>query len=177
MGMASATSSRHLHLLLLVLWLSASASTAWAHGGGGAKARPDLRAPGLVAVKLWCLALVFAGTLAGGVSPYFMRWNEAFLALGRQFAGGVFLGTAMMHFLSDANETFEDLVPHSAYPFAFMLACAGYVLTMLAECVVSSVVARGPGRTAPSAGEQQQVARSPLKLTTISAQATSWPAV
>ncbi|KAM3258215.1 hypothetical protein ACQJBY_050140 [Aegilops geniculata] len=160
MGMASATSSRHL-LLLLVLWLSASASTAWAHGGGGhgdddAKAKPDLRAPGLVAVKLWCLALVFAGTLAGGVSPYFMRWNEAFLALGTQFAGGVILGTAMMHFLSDADETFGDLVPHSAYPFASMLACAGYVLTMLAECVVSSVVARGPGRTAPSAGALEE---------------------
>ncbi|XP_037431158.1 zinc transporter 2-like [Triticum dicoccoides] len=163
MGMSSATSSRH--LLLLVLWLSASASTAWAHGGGGhgdgdadggAKAKPDLRAPGLVAVKLWCLALVFAGTLAGGVSPYFMRWNEAFLALGTQFAGGVILGTAMMHFLSDADETFGDLAPHSEYPFASMLACAGYVLTMLAECVVSSVVARGPGRTAPSAGALEE---------------------
>ncbi|VAI54828.1 unnamed protein product [Triticum turgidum subsp. durum] len=157
--MATATSSRH--LLLLFLWLCAAASTAWAHGGGGdddgdsgdadggGEAKPDLRAPGLVATKLWCLALVFAGTLAGGVSPYFMRWNEAFLALGTQFAGGVFLGTAMMHFLSDANETFGDLVPSSEYPFAFMLACAGYVLTMLAECAISSVVARG--RTAPAA--------------------------
>ncbi|VAI54826.1 hypothetical protein VPH35_109575 [Triticum aestivum] len=159
MAMATATSSRH--LLLLFLWLCAAASTAWAHGGGGdddgdsgdadggGEAKPDLRAPGLVATKLWCLALVFAGTLAGGVSPYFMRWNEAFLALGTQFAGGVFLGTAMMHFLSDANETFGDLVPSSEYPFAFMLACAGYVLTMLAECAISSVVARG--RTAPAA--------------------------
>ena len=159
MAMATAASSRH-HLLLL-LWLCAAASTAWAHGGGGdddadsgdadadGGEKPDLRAPGLVAVKLWCLALVFAGTLAGGVSPYFMRWNEAFLALGTQFAGGVFLSTAMMHFLSDANETFGDLLPHSEYPFAFMLACAGYVLTMLAECAISSVVARG--RTAPAA--------------------------
>ena len=151
--MARPTSSR---LHLPILFLCAAASTAWAHGGddgdsdadGGGKP-PDLRAPGLVAAKLWCLAVVFAGTLAGGVSPYFMRWNEAFLALGTQFAGGVFLGTAMMHFLSDANETFGDLVPDSAYPFAFMLACAGYVLTMLAECAISSVVARG--RTAPAA--------------------------
>jgi hypothetical protein len=55
----------------------------------------------------------------------------------------------MMHFLSDANETFGDLVPDSAYPFAFMLACAGYVLTMLAECAIAFVVARG--RTAPAA--------------------------
>lgn len=120
--------------------------------------KPDLRARGLVAAKLWCLAVVFAGTLAGGVSPYFMRWNDAFLALGTQFAGGVFLGTAMMHFLADANETFADLLPGTAYPFAFMLACAGYVLTMLADCAISFVVARGGGRTEPAAaagaGEQ-----------------------
>ncbi|KAF0921811.1 hypothetical protein E2562_020105 [Oryza meyeriana var. granulata] len=148
----------HLHYhLLLIVCLCAAATTAWAHGGGGdsdadadagsdgggGEGKPDLRARGLVAAKLWCLVVVFAGTLAGGVSPYFMRWNEAFLALGTQFAGGVFLGTAMMHFLSDANETFGDLLPDSGYPYAFMLACAGYVLTMLADCVISFVVARG----------------------------------
>uniref|UniRef100_A0A0D9VV77 Zinc transporter n=1 Tax=Leersia perrieri TaxID=77586 RepID=A0A0D9VV77_9ORYZ len=154
-----AAAGARLHLLLL--WLCAAATTAWAHGGGGGgdsdadtdadggEGKPDLRARGLVAAKLWCLAVVFAGTLAGGVSPYFMRWNEAFLVLGTQFAGGVFLGTAMMHFLSDANETFGDLVPDSSYPFAFMLACAGYVLTMLADCAISFVVARG--RTDPAA--------------------------
>uniref|UniRef100_A0ACD5YCM5 Uncharacterized protein n=1 Tax=Avena sativa TaxID=4498 RepID=A0ACD5YCM5_AVESA len=159
--MAPATSFR-LHLLLL--WLCAAASTAWAHGGGdddGGGEKPDLRAPGLVAAKLWCLAVVFVGTLAGGVSPYFMRWNEAFLALGTQFAGGVFLGTAMMHFLSDANETFGDLVPDKAYPFAFMRACAGYALTMLAECGISLVVGRG-GRTTPAAAAS---ALSPLPPT------------
>lgn len=159
-GGRGARASLHLHLA----WLCAFATTAWAHGGGGdggggdsdadadggGEGKPDLRARGLVAAKLWCLAVVFAGTLAGGVSPYFMRWNEAFLALGTQFAGGVFLGTAMMHFLADANETFADLLPDTAYPFAFMLACAGYVLTMLADCAISFVVARG-GRTDPSA--------------------------
>uniref|UniRef100_A0A0D9VV80 Uncharacterized protein n=1 Tax=Leersia perrieri TaxID=77586 RepID=A0A0D9VV80_9ORYZ len=107
-----------LHLLLL--WLCAAATTAWAHGGGGSdadggggKGKPDQWARGLMAAKLWCVVIVFAGTLAGGVSPYFMRWNEAFLALGTQFAGGVFNGTAVMHFFSDANETFGDLVPDS----------------------------------------------------------------
>lgn len=78
------------------------------------------------------------GTFVGGVSPYFFKWNEGFLVLGTQFAGGVFLGTAMMHFLTDANETFEDLTTKT-YPFAFMLACAGYLLTMVADCVVSYV--------------------------------------
>jgi len=154
--MARATTARH-HLLLL-LCLSIAAATARAHGGGDADAdggdspAPDLRARGLVAAKLWCLAVVFAGTLLGGVSPYFLRWNEAFLALGTQFAGGVFLGTALMHFLSDADETFGDLLPDSAYPWAFMLACAGYVVTTLADVVISHVVSRGRAAAGSGAG-------------------------
>lgn len=44
-----------------------------------------------------------------------------------------------MHFLSDSNETFQDLTSKS-YPFSFMLASAGYVLTMLGDCVVMLVV-------------------------------------
>ncbi|CAN6289150.1 unnamed protein product [Urochloa humidicola] len=81
-----------------------------------------------------------------------MRWDEAFLALGTQFAGGVFLGTALMHFLSDANETFADLLPDSGYPWAFMLACAGYVVTTLADVVISHVVSRGRTAAAPGPG-------------------------
>ncbi|CAN6306283.1 unnamed protein product [Urochloa humidicola] len=149
--MARATKA---HLLLpLLIWLSLAAA-AWAHGGEDADAgdspKPDLRARGLVEAKVWCLVVVFAGTLLGGVSPYFMRWDESFLALGTQFAGGVFLGTALMHFLSDANETFGDLMPDSGYPWAFMLACAGYLVTTLADVVISHVVSRG--RTAPGGG-------------------------
>ncbi|KAK9152408.1 hypothetical protein Syun_010717 [Stephania yunnanensis] len=127
-----------LSLLLLVL-------SAAVHGGpdddddeSSASPGPDLRSKGLVLVKIWCLILVFFGTFLGGVSPYFLKWNEGFLVLGTQFAGGVFLGTAMMHFLSDSNETFGDLTSVE-YPFAFMLACGGYLLTMLADCVISHV--------------------------------------
>ncbi|CAL4914887.1 unnamed protein product [Urochloa decumbens] len=154
--MARATDA---HLLLCLSLAAAAATTAWAHGGGGGDAdadadapKPDLRARGLVEAKVWCLVVVFAGTLLGGVSPYFMRWNEAFLALGTQFAGGVFLGTALMHFLSDANETFGDLMPDSGYPWAFMLACAGYVVTTLADVVISHVVSRGRTAAAPAGG-------------------------
>ncbi|KAG6790241.1 hypothetical protein POTOM_006389 [Populus tomentosa] len=46
-----------------------------------------------------------------------------------------------MHFLSDANETFEDLTEKD-YPFAFMLACAGYLLTMLADSIISHVYSK-----------------------------------
>ncbi|PWA40765.1 zinc transporter 11 precursor [Artemisia annua] len=124
--------------LVLVLIISASA-----HGGGDdedeeAGPKPNLRSKSLILVKIWCLILVFVGTFIGGVSPYFFKWNEGFLVLGTQFAGGVFLGTALMHFLSDANETFQDLTSVE-YPFAFMLACGGYLLTMSADCVISYV--------------------------------------
>ncbi|KAK4575801.1 hypothetical protein RGQ29_026664 [Quercus rubra] len=124
--------------LFLFLILSASAHSGHDDGDDDSSenASVDLRAKPLVLVKIWCLIIIFVATFVGGVSPYFFKWNEGFLVLGTQFAGGVFLGTAMMHFLSDANETFEDLTTKT-YPFAFMLACAGYLLTMVADCVVS----------------------------------------
>lgn len=103
-----------------------------------------LRSKPLILVKIWCLIIVFIGTFLGGVSPYFFKWNEGFLVLGTQFAGGVFLGTALMHFLSDADETFKDLTKKE-YPFAFMLACVGYLLTMLADCVISFVFVKQKG--------------------------------
>ena len=131
-----------LSLLLLIL-------AAVSHGGDhAANDEPsssesvNLRANALILVKIYCLILVFFGTFIGGVSPCFLKWNETFLVLGTQFAGGVFLGTAMMHFLSDSNETFGDLTSVE-YPFAFMLACAGYLMTMFADCLVSYVYGKG----------------------------------
>ncbi|KAI9102352.1 hypothetical protein K1719_023554 [Acacia pycnantha] len=53
---------------------------------------------------------------------------------------GVSLGTAMMHFISEAHQTFHDLTDKE-YPFAFMLACVGYLFTMLADSVFTSVFA------------------------------------
>ncbi|KAM7250589.1 hypothetical protein ACFE04_022472 [Oxalis oulophora] len=133
--------------LLLLLFLSTILSVT-AHSGhhdtdtdtdnDTTTEKTNLRSKGLILVKVWCLILIFIGTFIGGVSPYFLKWNEGFLVLGTQFAGGVFLGTALMHFLSDANETFQDLTTVE-YPFAFMLACAGYLLTMLADCLVAFV--------------------------------------
>lgn len=104
-------------------------------GEGDEAKKKDLRDKGLILVKIWCLVILFAVTFAGGISPYFLRWNQSFLALGTQFAGGVFLGTALMHFLSDSNQTFQDL-GLKEYPMAFMLCSLGYILTMLADCVL-----------------------------------------
>jgi zinc transporter 1/2/3 len=136
-------------LLFLSLFLSLLLLTA-GHSGhndddeadaDGDATKINLRSKSLILVKIWCLILIFVGTFIGGVSPYFLKWNEGFLVLGTQFASGVFLGTALMHFLSDANETFEELT-EKKYPFAFMLACAGYLLTMLADSIISYVYSK-----------------------------------
>ncbi|XP_068643471.1 zinc transporter 2 [Aristolochia californica] len=133
--------------LILVLSFSLQIFQARAHGGSdhdedSADHAPNLRSKGLILVKIWCLIILLFSTFVAGVSPYFYRWNESFLLLGTQFAGGVFLATALMHFLSDANETFKD-ISSKDYPFAFMLASAGYLFTMLADCVVTLVTTGG----------------------------------
>lgn len=127
------------------------------HGGGGDhdddEAPPakstDLKSKSLITVKIACLVIIFVLTFISGVSPYFLKWSQGFLVLGTQFAGGVFLATALMHFLSDADETFRDLLtaegesePSPAYPFAYMLACTGYMLTMLADSVIAHVYSK-----------------------------------
>ncbi|CAK8577546.1 unnamed protein product [Lathyrus sativus] len=123
-----------------------------ADADSGAEAPLKLRSKSLILAKVWCLIVIFLATFIAGISPYVLRWNEGFLILGTQFAGGVFLGTALMHFLSDANETFGDLTDKE-YPFAFMLACAGYLITMLADCVISSLLEKPHGSRADVEGQ------------------------
>ncbi|KAL6613726.1 hypothetical protein ACP70R_035996 [Stipagrostis hirtigluma subsp. patula] len=105
----------------------------------------NLRSKGLIAVKVWCLVILLVFTFVGGVSPYFYRWNEAFLLLGTQFAAGIFLGTSLMHFLADSTSTFNGLT-NNPYPFSYMLACVGFLITMLADCVIAAVAKRSPER-------------------------------
>ncbi|KAI3833162.1 hypothetical protein MKX03_023059 [Papaver bracteatum] len=106
-----------------------------------AGAHSDVRSKGLILVKIFCLIILLVSTFVCGVSPYFLRWNETFLLLGTQFAGGIFLATSLLHFLSDSNETFEDLTENH-YPFAYMLASFGYIFTMLGDCIILYVTQR-----------------------------------
>ncbi|KAJ4969970.1 hypothetical protein NE237_003069 [Protea cynaroides] len=124
---------------VLILLLLAHGSTG---DNGGDSSSMDLHSRSLILTKIWCLIILLVSTFAGGVSPYFFRWNESFLLMGTQFAAGVFLGTALMHFLSDSSSTFGDLTTKT-YPFAFMLASAGYLLTMFGDCVITFVVNAG----------------------------------
>ncbi|KAI4307883.1 hypothetical protein L6164_031012 [Bauhinia variegata] len=162
--------SRSLRLLLLSLCFLVLVFSVAAHSGhhddndadadadagdAGEGHHHNLREKSLILAKIWCLIIIFFATFVAGVSPYILKWSEGFLILGTQFGGGVFLGTAMMHFLSDANETFEDLTKKE-YPFAFMLACAGYLITMFADCVISSVYGKQNGRSINGADVELQ---------------------
>ncbi|KAL1558704.1 zinc transporter 2-like [Salvia divinorum] len=162
-------------LLLTLLFLLLQLSEIRGHGGDddsdeASGDKGNLHGKGLVLVKIWCLIIMFATTFAGGVSPYFYRWNESFLLLGTQFAGGVFLGTALMHFLSDSTSTFGDLTDKE-YPFSFMLASAGYLITMLADCTISHVVSGSQKETrvdVEGAGKEEEVEHHPVFVKTTS---------
>lgn len=162
-------------LLLTLLFLLLQFSEIRGHGGteddhDSDAASGDLHEKGLVLVKIWCLIIMFVTTFVGGVSPYFYRWNESFLLLGTQFAGGVFLGTALMHFLSDSTSTFGELTDKE-YPFSFMLASAGYLITMLADCAVSHVVSGAQKETrvdVEGASQEEEVEHHPVFVKTTS---------
>jgi zinc transporter 1/2/3 len=72
------------------------------------------------------------------------------LVLGTQFAGGVFLGTAMIHFLGDSSSTFQSLTTNP-YAFAEMLAVAGYFLTMAGDVAIQHVYSSRMQATTKSA--------------------------
>ncbi|CAA7406344.1 unnamed protein product [Spirodela intermedia] len=150
-------SLRTIHVVLLLLACAGSLGV-YGHGGGGdgeeAPTGVDLRSKKLIVTKVLCLVILLVSTFAGGVSPYFFRWNESFLLLGTQFAGGVFLGTALMHFLPDANETIADLTTKT-YPFVYMLAAAGYLLTMLGDSVIIYVIERNTSEAKVEVAEGQ----------------------
>lgn len=144
-------------LWLIFLLLSLLSLKTTGHGGvddgdstvDGADTTPavDLKAKGLIDVKIWCLVILLVSTFLGGISPYLYRWNESFLLLGTQFAGGVFLGTSLMHFLADSTSTF-GAVTAKTYPFSFMLASSGYLLTMLSDCIILFVTQKTRKREA-----------------------------
>ncbi|MCD7472066.1 ZIP super [Datura stramonium] len=150
-------------LLTLALFLFLQFFTINGHGGGADDehdhdSSTNLRARGLILVKVYCLIILFVTTFAGGVSPYFYRWNEGFLLLGTQFAGGVFLGTSLMHFLSDSASYFGVLT-EKEYPFAFMLASAGYLLTMFSDCIIMFVT-KGMNESSEAKVEVEEEGRS-----------------
>lgn len=150
--------------MFLLVWTMVELSLASAHAGHDhdePEEGVNLRAKSLVLAKVYALLIVFFATFVAGISPYFFRWNETFLVLGTQFAGGVFLATAMIHFLGDSHDVFRRLRPNSEYAYSEMLAVVGYLLTMLADVAIQRV--HGRARSQPVAKVTADV-ESPIDL-------------
>jgi len=134
-------------LLLLGLAMLVDLATGLPAAGDSAAAegspRPNLRAKGLIEVKVKCFTVAFFTTMISGMSPYFFRRNSTFLVLGTQYAGGVFLATALLRFLFDSHNGFPVLTTKT-YAFSEMLATAGYLITMFGYLVIQWVVLRAP---------------------------------
>nr|BAD11665.1 putative zinc transporter [Oryza sativa Japonica Group]BAD13156.1 putative zinc transporter [Oryza sativa Japonica Group] len=156
--MARTMTMRVSSLLVAVLLLAALSFQACSGHGGINDGDGQVDAPatpasssgvwskGLIAVKVWCLVILLVFTFAGGVSPLLLP-----------FAAGVFLGTALMHFLADSTSTFKGLTTNQ-YPFSFMLTCVGFLLTMLSDLVIAAVARRSAaaGVSDNQVSEQQQ---------------------
>ncbi|CAK9147619.1 unnamed protein product [Ilex paraguariensis] len=115
-----------------------------------------LRSKDVILVKIWCLIILFFSTFFVGFSPYFFRKNESFLVLGTQFAGGVFLGTSLMHFLGDTISLFDYLGMKEYFPV--MLASVGYLLALLGDCKVVYGKKDGGGEAEPEVGRGRMAA-------------------
>lgn len=125
-----------LSVLLLLLALVELCSAHAEHAVEGSDTGVNLRRSSLLRAKVVSLVIVFAVAFFGSAIPYFFRKSNSFLLLGTQFAGGVFLTSALMHFLSDSDLTFKHLLPHQAYSFTAGFTMIGYLLTMLADVLV-----------------------------------------
>jgi zinc transporter 1/2/3 len=77
----------------------------------------------------WVGALLSLLPRRGGPSVKFM-------ALGDSFAGGVLGGAGLIHLLSGGMEAFQRMAPTQQYPFALLLAGAGFLLILLIEGVI-----------------------------------------
>lgn len=97
------------------------------------------------------IAIFLAGMIGGLIAARLTRskFREAMTALTNTFAGGVFLGAALMHMLPDAREKFEDLALGADYPLFAFGAAAGFLFVLMLDKVV---VPAGPRVSAELAG-------------------------
>jgi zinc transporter 1/2/3 len=89
-------------------------------------------------IEMKCVAavLVFLAGIAGGAlanrlgSSKSGNWAARF---ANAFAGGVFLGAALMHMLPDARANFDSVFPDMQYPYYTLVAALGFLLVLLLD--------------------------------------------
>ncbi len=87
---------------------------------------------------IFTLVIFFAGWLGGWIPLRGAKADSGgrFMNWGNAFAAGVFLGTGLIHMLSEAQVAWADL--GWSYPMAPLLATTGFMITLLFEHVLVS---------------------------------------
>jgi hypothetical protein len=97
----------------------------------------------MVAVFWWkacSLAILLAVSFVFNLLPAALAgWKSAkqpaFLSIANTFAGGVFLGGALIHLMTDAIEELNDNVDFNVRGVPGMLMCAGFLAVFFIEKV------------------------------------------
>lgn len=119
----------------------------------------------LTTLKLWFIAIILAAAWLGGWVPLLRRRDSPdspFLSLGNAFAAGVFLGSGLIHLLSEAHRSWTAL--GWDYPMAFVLAAAGFALMLLVEHVLLPEPAHEMVHAHPGGAHIHRESHAPLRV-------------
>ena len=86
--------------------------------------------------KIFFLLVIFAIGLYAGIAPLRMSLShqgKRKLALGNSFAGGVFLGTGLLHMLPDASLKMRAFAGDAGFTLSAFICGAGFLLVLLLE--------------------------------------------
>jgi len=93
----------------------------------------------MIAFKMTAAVLVLLAGFAGGmIATRFSRSGSAFAGLANTFAGGVFLGAALLHMLPDAIAQFQQFAPNEDYPVFSLIIAIGFLFVLLLDKVMVS---------------------------------------
>ena len=94
----------------------------------------------LVSLKLIAALVIFLIAAIAGWLPFrkkIQALDKFDFPRGEALACGIFLGAALIHMLSDANNSFTRLGVH--YPLAFLLCGLSFLLLLLLEHLSSEI--------------------------------------
>ena len=95
----------------------------------------------MISFKLFSALIVLVAGIAGGILASKLSKSKSNLSgLANAFAGGVFLGAALLHMLPDAIVNFNVWLKDFDYPVFALTASAGFLVVMLLDKVI------GPGQ-------------------------------
>jgi zinc transporter 1/2/3 len=100
---------------------------------------PEVGLMDLFQAKLVMLVGIFLAGIAGGSVPRVIgarKRGQTLLRLGSGLAGGIFLGTGIIHLLGDSHAYFAATTDGSEYPLFLVIGGIGFLLILLLEKVL-----------------------------------------